>query len=192
MPRRQTKSSLPHLWLFTDDRVADEAILRAAAALPRGSGIVFRHYARTEDNRQALFDRLRKLTRRRGCVLLLAGSARTAARWGAEGVHMPGRRGSGAHFAARPCGGLCSASVHSLRELRMAERAGADLVFLSPVFPTRSHPGAPNLGPLRFAAIARQTRLPVVALGGMTADRFFRLRPLGACGWGAIDALTMR
>ena len=32
---------------------------------------------------------------------------------------------------------------------------GADAVLLSPVFPTRSHPGAPVLGPVRFRLLAR-------------------------------------
>jgi thiamine-phosphate pyrophosphorylase len=76
--------------------------------------------------------------------------------------------------------------VHSLREIRQAERAGAELLFLSPVFPTRSHPEAKSLGRLRFALLARQTKLPVVALGGMSGQRAKALS--GAYGWAAIDA----
>ena len=67
-------------------------------------------------------------------------------------------------------------------------RARADLVLLSPVFPTRSHPGAATLGPVRFGSMALGRR--VAALGGMDAQRFKRLRYLGAYGWAAIDAFT--
>jgi len=85
--------------------------------------------------------------------------------------------------------GLLSVSVHNTGAMIAARRAGVDVIFLSPVFPTRSHPGAPTLGPMRFATLARLARCPVIALGGMNAARFRRLKPLGAYGWAAIDAL---
>ena len=85
---------------------------------------------------------------------------------------------------------VLSTSAHNLREVARANRMGVDLLFLSPVFPTRSHPGERSLRPVRFAALARHARMPVIALGGMTAARFRRMKPLGAYGWAAIDALT--
>nr|WP_281277487.1 thiamine phosphate synthase [Hankyongella ginsenosidimutans] len=85
--------------------------------------------------------------------------------------------------------GLVTASAHSIPELRRAERAGATLVFVSPVFATRSHPGARAMGPIRLAGLVRATWLPVVALGGMTEARWRRVRPTGAYGWAAIDGL---
>jgi thiamine-phosphate pyrophosphorylase len=62
----------------------------------------------------------------------------------------------------------------------------ADAVVLSPVFATRSHPGATPLGPLRFRLLARRAGLPVIALGGMDARR---ARRIGATRWAAIDGL---
>jgi len=77
-------------------------------------------------------------------------------------------------------------TVHSLRELGQAQRARADAVLLSPVFPTRSHPGGKVLGPLRFRLIARHARVPVIALGGMDRDR---ARRLAWRKWAAIDGI---
>lgn len=185
MPRRQPPSArLPRLWLFTDERVADAALLRAVRRLPRGSGVVFRHYGLESAERGGLFATVAALTRRRGLVLLAAGQAPGR---GAAGTHCP------AHAIAprsRRQPGLISASAHNLRELAEASRAGAHLVFLSPVFATRSHPGGRTLGPMRFAMLAHLVRCPVIALGGMNAWRFRRLKPLGAYGWAAIDALS--
>ncbi len=82
------------------------------------------------------------------------------------------------------------AKAHDRAELIAARRAGARLVFVSPVFATRTHPGARPLGPVRFGLLVRGCRVPVAALGGMTAPRFRRLRPFGATAWGAIDGLT--
>jgi thiamine-phosphate pyrophosphorylase len=77
-------------------------------------------------------------------------------------------------------------TAHSLREVAVARRARADAIVLSPVFPTRSHPGATALGPLRFRLLATRAGTPVIALGGMDARR---ARRIGARRWAAIDGL---
>lgn len=187
MPHRQKKCPLPRLWLFTDERVTDDDLLTALARLPRGSGVVFRHYALKPAQRRALLERVRKAARRRGLVLLLAGGMPGFFATAIQGIHRPER----AAARARPVrGALLSVAAHGVPGLVAARRAGADIAFLSPVFPTRSHPDARTLGPVRFGLAARRARLPVIALGGMNDARFRRLRPLGARGWGAIDALT--
>lgn len=163
---------LPRLWLMTDERQG-EAFWAALERLPRGAGVVFRHYSLGPEARRALFGRVREAARRRGLVLLAAGRPLP----GADGTH---NRKNGR--------GIRSFSVHGPAELRAALRSGADLVFVSPVFPTRSHPGAPALGLARFASLARRSPVPVIALGGMDAARAKRLR--GAYGWAGIDALT--
>lgn len=176
MHRRQPP---PRLWLMTDERQGD-ALWTALARLPRGAGIVFRHYSLAPGERRRLFERVRRIAARRGLVLVLAGDARTARAWGADGCH--GRD------AAGPRAGLRTMSAHSARELVTARRAGADLVFLSPVFATRSHPGGGTLGRVRFGLLARQAAMPVIALGGMDGGRARALAALGASGWAAIDA----
>ncbi|TRW14896.1 thiamine phosphate synthase [Glacieibacterium frigidum] len=82
------------------------------------------------------------------------------------------------------------AKAHDRAEIVAARRRGACLVFVSPVFATASHPGAPVLGRVRYGLMVRGAGVPVAALGGMTARRFETLRPLGAVAWGAIDAWT--
>ena len=80
------------------------------------------------------------------------------------------------------------ARVHSARELRRALPKGPDLLFLSPLFPTRTHPDWRPLHHMRAAALARLAGRPVLALGGMDARRYDRVRALGFAGWGGIDA----
>ena len=163
---------LPRLWLMTDERQGD-AVLEAVARLPEGAGIVFRHYSLPEPERRAWFGRVRVAAG--GRLLLLAGTAETARAWGGDGSHGPGTGE-----------GLRTASAHDLAEIRAAEAAGAAAIFLGPVFPTRSHPERPPLGPERFDALARQTKLPVIALGGMNAEHAKTLTE--AYGWAGIDA----
>ncbi len=174
MHRRQP---LPRLWLMTDERQG-ERLWRALEKLPRGSGVVFRHYRLEPEERRLLFEKVKRLARRRRLLLILAGQPSLARAWKADGAH--GR------VESRVRKLIQTAPAHDRRELRAAERSGADLVFLSPVFQTRSHPGAKALGRLCFAMLAHRARLPVIALGGMTERRARTLA--GAYGWGGIDA----
>ena len=81
---------------------------------------------------------------------------------------------------------LVSASCHNLEEIKQAEKYGADFVFLSPVFPTQSHPGAPSLGAETFLNISAQTSLPVIALGGIDAGNKGQLQGAGIATMGGI------
>lgn len=181
-PRHRKK--LPTIWLMTDERVEEEALLAAARRLPKGkAGIVLRHYRTAKGERRALFDRLAAIARRRRLTLMLGGTAAQAVAWGADGWHgRDGRR------VMHPL--LHSAPAHDARELRAAGRGGADFVFLSPLFPTRSHPGARALGSVRFAALGRRANVPVIALGGVRGKHRLLLPGIGASGWAAIDGLS--
>lgn len=178
---RSRHVTLPRIWLMTDERQG-AALWTALARLPRGAGIVFRHHATPPEARRALYERVRRLARARGLVLVLAGTAARAARWRADGAHGPAR--GGARRTAR--GLLRTMPVHDAAQARAARRAGADLAFISPVRATRSHPGARPLGALRFALLAGAAGVPAIALGGMDA---MRAESLPRCyGWAGIDA----
>lgn len=87
--------------------------------------------------------------------------------------------------------GRCS-RVHDMRELRRSGTAGRDCVFLSSIFPTASHPGRAPLPRMRAATLARLSKVPVVALGGMSRHRFAQVERLGFQGWAGIDAWKIR
>lgn len=175
------RQPLPRLWMMTDERQGD-SLWQALDRLPGGSGVVFRHYGLRGTARRRLFDDVATSARARALLLMLGGEPELAAEWGADGSHgICGRRPSAP-------GLLRSAAVHDLEELSAAEGAGADLVFVSPVFPTRSHPGAAALGPGGFRLIAARASVPVIALGGMDSAKARSLDGLNMYGWAAIDA----
>lgn len=172
----RARHPLPPTWLMTDERMG-ESLWSALERLPRGSGVVFRHYGLSPGERRTLFGKVVKVARRRGLVLVRAGSERL------------GRGEAGSHGRRRP--GLRTWPAHSRREAIAGIRAGADLLFISPVFPTRSHPNARTLGRVRLGLLMRGLSVPVIALGGMDARRADSLQPLGIYGWAAIDAWTV-
>lgn len=153
MKRRQR---VPRQWLVADARLGD-ALWKAIARLPRGSGVLLLYRELPRRERARLVARLRRVARRQALVIAdeLGGEA--------------GR-------------------IHNLRELRRS--AGVPLLFVSPLFPTRSHPDWTPLPRMRAAALARLARAPVIALGGMDEARFERIRRLGFKGWAGIDAWT--
>jgi len=168
--------TIPTLWLMTDERMGD-GLWAAIEALPRGAGIVFRHHASDLAERRALFERVARIARCRRLVLVRAGPERL------------GRSESGVHGDVRRLyPGLRTWPAHSRAQAIAAKRAGANLLFVSPVHPTRSHPGARALGPLRAATSMRGLGLQAIALGGMDSSRFAKLKGLGFHGWAAIDA----
>jgi len=177
MPVRQ---NFPALWLLSDER--NDVLLEAALErLPRGSGFIYRHYHLNDAGRVARWFDLLRIVRAKGHVAVLADSGQTALEWGADGVY-------GAPRALYPTRDLLTlATAHNLAEIGLANRARADAVLLSPVFPTRSHPGAATLGPLRFRLLAAHARMPVIALGGMTPRSASRL---AWPRWAAIDGLS--
>ncbi len=95
-------------------------------------------------------------------------------------------RADGAHGRVRGC---VSTPVHTVRERVAAERRGAQIIFVSPVFATRSHPGSRTLGRVGFGRMARGAPMTVIALGGMNARRATSLRHFNVQGWAAIDSL---
>lgn len=81
-----------------------------------------------------------------------------------------------------------AARVHNARELRQALLARSELVLLSPIHPTGSHPEWKPLSRMRAAALARLAGRKAIALGGMDARRYAKIARLGFIGWAGISA----
>ncbi len=161
----RARQPLPSIWLVSDAR-NDAALEAALRCLPRGSGVIFRHYHLPPAKRTARLARIAQVCRSFGHRLEVAGVG--------YGPPAPHRR---------------LATVHSLREIGRANRMRAEAVLLSPVFPTRSHPDANPLGPLRFRLLAARALMPAIALGGIDTRRARVLRPYA---WAAVDGLSNR
>lgn len=173
--------SLPNIWLISDAR-NDAALERALRQLPEGSGFIYRHYHLGDPERWQRFRALRHVAKAHRHTVILSDSAITAKEWGADGIY-----GAPRALWPRRDGLLHLATAHNLAEIGLANRLGADGVLLSPVFATRSHPEGRVLGASRFRLLAQRSRVPVIALGGMTAAKAERL---GWPRWAAIDGLS--
>lgn len=145
------------------------------ARLPKGFGIVYRHYDHLD--RSALGRRLMRRCATRKIPML----------WGwRPGLPPPPSSAWGVHLPAvvAPPPWLnkkrLSAAVHCRRQLAHAIAVRAKAVLLSPVFATAAHKDARPLGRYRLAALIRK-QIAAYALGGITAKTAKRLAglPLG-------------
>lgn len=154
-----------------------DALWNALDRVPRGGGVIFRHYSLDLAARRALYQRVEQVARRRRLVLIAAGTN-----------HL-GRRCAGTHGRIfKQCVGIKSWPAHHKRDVVAARRARADVILISPVFRTRSHPGKAALGLARAALLARDTAIPAIALGGIKQDTMQSLKTAGFYGWAGIDA----
>ncbi len=108
---------------------------------------------------------------------------------GASGVHLG--QGDLPATAARRLGGagfVVGVSASTLEAARAAEAAGADYLGAGAFFPTSSKADIRPLDRSVFSGIVRAVRLPVLAIGGITADNLSEALAAGASGVAVISA----
>ena len=185
----------PIICLVTDRRLAfppdETGLLRTIARAVR-AGVTLVHV------RERDLDDRRLLALTRGIVEAAAGTAALvvvndrldiALAAGAHGVHLRGDSMSAARLRRAYPGRqlLIGQSVHSAAETVAAERAGADYAVFGTVFHTPSKPeGAPVAGLAALSAACSAVQIPVLAIGGVTADKVGAVAGAGAAGFAAI------
>ena len=184
-------TSLPRLHAITDERIARRSDLddiARALAVGGGADLAFHARGRQLSGREH-YDLAVRLSVSQSVRLFVNDRLDVALAVPAAGVQLG--RGSLSVSAARALNPRwwIGRSVHDLAEAEAARTEGADYVVVGPVYATASHPGRPPLGPERLHAIViAMGDLPVIAIGGITADRIGTVRKAGAYGFAAIRA----
>lgn len=173
-------------------RTCAEALAAARVATPSiRIAVQLREKDSTARELCALGRELRAVCSRFGAFLTVNDRIDVALACEADGVHLPTDSFSPAD-ARRLLGPgrLIGVSAHCISDLQRAEREGADFAVYGPVYAPLSKPccGTP-CGPKGFAEGCGATRLPVFALGGITAERISELRGSEAAGVAVIGAI---
>jgi len=85
---------------------------------------------------------------------------------------------------------LMGISVHSVEEAVQAESQGANYIVLGPIYETPSKQMfGPPLGIQTLEKACRLVRIPIVGIGGVTAERAREMRRAGAFGVAVITAI---
>jgi 8-oxo-dGTP diphosphatase len=162
--------SLPPVYGITcaEDSDEDAFLARAAVALGRGLKLLqLRDKSWPGERRLAFARRLLPLAHEHGARVLWNGTAADARAAGCDGVHWP--EAALLQARERPAGMLVAASCHTREALARAGELDLDFAVLGPVAATPTHPDAVPIGWDGFAERVAATRVPVFALGGLTA-----------------------
>jgi thiamine-phosphate pyrophosphorylase len=187
------RTALPRLHVVTDDDVVESHgfLERARAAIEAGGARLALHLRhRTDDARlYGLAETLGQVAAAAGATFLVNRRADIAHAAGAAGVHL-GRGAISAHAARAVLGpeAWIGVSIHRAEEAPQA-RGPADYAVFGPVFATDKHPGERPAGPRELERTARRTRLPVLAIGGVRADRVAACLRAGAHGVAVVSAV---
>ncbi len=133
-----------------------------------------------------------ELLRPKGIPLIINDRTDIALACRADGVHL-GQDDLPVEAARRilGLGRLIGLSVNTPEEARKAEDVGANYIGVGPIFPTLSKPDlSPLLGVEGLRRIRAEARLPILAIGGITAARAAEVIAAGADGLAVISAIA--
>jgi thiamine-phosphate pyrophosphorylase len=183
---------------FTRCYVTDRHSLPAGAILIDNiarnltDGIAWIQIREKDLSARDLFDLTRQvlsLPNPHGSIILVNTRVDVALAAGADGAHLPaGSPAPRVWRAIAPPGFLIGVSCHTLDEVRDAQDEGADYAVFGPIFSPRSKAAA--LDPRGIEGLVqavRAVRIPVLALGGITATNAEDCVQAGAAGIAAIS-----
>jgi thiamine-phosphate diphosphorylase len=180
------KPAVPRLHAVTDKQVLSFPDFAARARAIATAGDVALH-ARAGAVDASQLIALANLLHETGALVVVNDRADVARFVAAGGVHLPAA-GLPPQRVREMLGPevVIGRSTHDPGEAREAHEAGADYVFLGPIWPTASHP---ERVPLGVDAIAAAAPARVIAIGGVTPERAALCREAGAWGVAAISGL---
>lgn len=117
---------------------------------------------------------------RHGALCVINDRADIAWLAGADGVHL-GAEDLSIASARRIVGidMLIGVSTRSAEQAESLARLGPDYVAVGPMFASPTKPGLPPVGVSALQEVASRVHVPVVAIGGITADNVAQIRGAG-------------
>jgi thiamine-phosphate pyrophosphorylase len=181
------------LHVLTDARGGPQALAAVAAAVAAGAPVVQVRAKHCTD--RVLYEfagQVVDICRPAGATCLVNDRVDVALAVGAAGTHL------GADdlpvAAARRVAGPGHLIGGTARDPELARRLvaeGADYLGVGPAYPTTTKTGLPDaLGPARIGAVAAAVAVPVIAIGGITAERVPELLAAGAAGVAVVGPVS--
>jgi len=191
------KPSTPtHLYLILDhDLLAGRSLTDVAAAAISGGVKHIQYRAKNLSKRDAYFNaiRLMALAHRSGVTLLINDGVDLAMAVEADGVHL-GQEDLPLSAARALLGPnrIIGISVHTPDQAREAEDGGADYLGIGPVFSSTTKQARPPLGCDALKQFRRLVRIPIIAIGGISASNVREVMAAKVDGVAVVSAVLSR
>ena len=133
---------------------------------------------------------IRALTARYGVPFVINDAVEVALACAADGVHI-GQEDMQLAAARDRLGPkmIIGVSVQTVAQAQAAAAAGADYLGVGAVFPTATKPDAAEVMPDTLRAICKAVTIPVVAIGGISAENMKELAGSGIDGVAVVSAI---
>ena len=193
MPNRIGRLRPPVLCFVVSKRdVKDGDVEQAVAAAVAGgvSMVQLREQELPAGELLALARRLKQLTRGKA-LLIINDRVDVAMAVEADGVQLP-EAGLPTRTARALIGRytVLGRSVHSYDAGEEASKEGAEFVIAGTIYKSTSKPDVEPAGPELIREITKDSSLPVLAIGGVTADKVGELVAAGAAGVAVVSAIA--
>ena len=133
---------------------------------------------------------LKALCNRYGVPFVVNDSVETALKMGADGVHVGQSDIQGRDIRAMMGENrILGISAGTVAEAVAAELAGADYIGVGAVFGTSTKKNARNLTVAQLREIVEAVSIPVVAIGGISAEKIMALQGSGVDGVAVVSAI---
>ena len=185
-------SGAHHLQLITDRRAARGDLATAVSRALEGGvdSVQVRDKGASASEVFASVLEIQRLARNSSARVLVNDRIDVALAARAHGVHLAAKSlpPTVARSLLEPWQ-LVGTSVHSIEEAIRAARDGADYLTFGHVYPTWSHEGEPARGARLLADVVAAVDVPVLAIGGIRADRVEEVLATGCAGIAVISAV---
>lgn len=170
---------LPNIYCFISD--LDKEYIKK---LDNKITIIFRNYSEKLNIKKLkqILDFCHSLDKK----IILANNPRIALKLKFDGVYIPSFNKKINYLLLKPNNNFeVLGSAHDLKEIRLKERQGVEIIFLSPLFKVAK--SKDFLGINRFNHLAKLTKKKVIALGGINNQNFKKLNFINSVGFASIS-----
>ena len=175
------------MWLKEGEKLADvvETVLQNGATF-----LQIREKDLAEDAFEAEAERLKTLCAQHGVPFVVNDSVEIALQCDADGVHVGQSDIKGRDIRAMiGPDKILGISAGTVKEAVAAEKAGADYIGVGAVFPTGTKKNATPMTMELLKEIVSSVSIPVVAIGGISAENILQLRGSGVDGVAVVSAI---
>ena len=144
--------------------------------------IIFRNYDKKIDPNKILH--LKNFCKKQGNKFFLSNNIKLALRLNLDGAYIPSFNKSFNHLSFKlKKKFILLGSAHSVKEIRVKEKQGAELIFISSIFKKNQN----YLGLNKFKLLENNTNSKIIALGGINEENLKILNLTKVTGYSGIS-----
>ena len=146
------------------------------------TGIIFRNY--NSKNNLSTIIKLKKSCRKKGFKFFLSNDVRLALQLNLDGAYIPSFNHQTNHLSfSYKKRFLIIGSAHNNKEIKIKEKQGVSIIFLSSIFKKNKN----YLGINKFNLLSKLTNKKIVALGGISNFNLKKLKLTNCYGFAGIS-----